>query len=266
VRNILHKKRDAGIREYKGQQLQLAMRLRSESGQQSPPARKYLLTGLVYCGVCGERLNGTQRKDHATGPLRRIYQCQTSGDVTRPNCGKVRRNADALDHFIRECVFYRLETPELAALLASGSPDDAQLKALLSDRASLHDRLSGLADQYILGELTKDQVARATATAQAELHRIEREIDRLNRERHGLNLSVGETLRSAWDSSGSTEWRRNLLSLLIKKIDVYPSRRSRCTSSMVCACSSTRREFRLSGTANQRPFLSPSTGLPYPRP
>lgn len=242
VRNLLLKKRYAGIRvhngvEYPGiwqpvfepeawSRLQLSMKLRQAKGHGKPVARKYLLTGLLYCGVCGNALNGARKRDRDSAPARRGYFCRTVGDTQRERgCGGVRRNADALEDWITEAVFYRLDTPELGELL--GDTDiDVAIKPLLDERAAQQQRVDALVDDYATGLLSRDQFTRAKAAAETELQRVEGQLEAANRELgRGVILGVGESVRQAWQSSESDEWRRTLLGLLIKAVRVNPGQR-----------------------------------------
>ena len=84
-------------------------------------ATKSPLTGLVRCGICGQRMftnNGPNR--------RRRYTC-----TKRPgnaNCGGVTTLADPLDQFVAQMVFASVEEDALAqALRARGEADDGLL-------------------------------------------------------------------------------------------------------------------------------------------
>ena len=156
--------------------------------------------------------------------MRRTYICRVQGDTKREGgCGGVRRNAPALDDFVRELVFFRLDSPELERLLKRDDPTDDRLRQLLADRKSQQERLDGLADDYVTGLLTRQQVARATETGKAVLRGIADEIDALNRQRTSTGLvPVGETVRQAWEHSESDSWRRALLGMLIERIVVNP--------------------------------------------
>lgn len=249
IRNILQKKRYGGIREYNGaeypaiwqpifdkqtwERLQLTIKLHKQSYADPSRAfaRKYLLTGLVYCGQCGMPLNGATKRDPSSNrekregikrPLRRTYHCRVQGDTKRERgCGGVTRNADALEHWVTECVFYRLDTPALAKLL-QGSRDDAELRELLEQRDLQRLRLDELVDDYASGLLTRAQLARAKATAEATLKVTEGRLSALQRQHAVIDVPAGQTLREAWDKSESTDWKRNLLSLVVKRIDVRP--------------------------------------------
>ncbi len=237
IRNMLRKPRYGGFREHNGtlhkaiwepvfdeatwERLQLTIRLRASKTGVKP--RKYLLTGLVHCGICGLPLNGSTKQDRAGSPKRRVYYCRQQGDATRERgCGGVRRNADALDDFVARAVLYRLDTPDLAAMLRTDN-EDAVIAYLLDDRKAQSDRLAVLVDDYATGLLSRDQFARAKATAETELQRLEDEIDRLNRERNSAGLlPIGEQLEDAWDASESVAWKRSVIELLVKRIDVLP--------------------------------------------
>lgn len=237
VRNMLRKDRYAGIREYNGAQypgqwpavfdaetwaqLQFAMKARSERQPIRPKPRKYLLTGLAICGTCGLHLNGCQVRDRPGSPIRRIYGCRGMRDTGLVRgCGKVRRNADALDYFVTQAVLYRLESPELGSLL-NNSGTQSELPPLLLERQHQQLRLDRLVDDYATGLLDRSQFARAKATAQQSLKAIEADIDRMQREALSLDIPVGKTLRTAWDEADD-DWRRQLLGLVIKKVTVNP--------------------------------------------
>lgn len=235
VRNMLQKPRYAGIREYNGQQfsgawtpvfdhttwerLQLVMKLRSEGYKDRPRPRKFMLTGLVYC-ECGAPMNGQTKRDRPDTPKRRLYFCRRDGDTARfTGCGKVRRGADPLEDWIKEAVLYRLDVPELAQML-DGGPGAVELKGLLDERQLQQHRLDGLVDDYACGLLSREQLERAKPAAETRLREIDAAIDVLQRKALKVEVPAGQTVRAAWDAA-DTEWRHNLLSILIKRIVVH---------------------------------------------
>lgn len=235
VRNMLGKERYAGIRVYRGasypavwepifdaptwERLQLTMRLRREAHGSSPVARKYLLTGLVFCGGCGMPLNGAQKRDRPERPVRRTYFCRVTGDTKRERgCGGVVRNADALEDWIVRCILYRLDSPDVLSLLGNGS-DDGELRELLTNKQAASQRLDVLVDDYATGLLNREQFARAKSAAEAELQRLEEKLASIGSR---ASLPSHGSIEDAWNNSESDEWRRQILRLLIKKIDVLP--------------------------------------------
>ena len=68
------------------------------------------------------------------------------------------------------------------------------MSILLGNRKALKDKLDGLADDYATGLLTREMLARAKGTAEAELQRTEDAITALNRQSLRVNVPVGQTL------------------------------------------------------------------------
>ena len=240
IRNSLRRVRYVGIREHRGlrypamwpavfdavtwEQMQLKIKLSADKFADRRKARKYLLTGLLYCGKCGFSLNGETKRDQPGRPLRPVYHCRVHGDTQRKRgCGGVTINANALDWYIRESVFNHLVPEQVADLLRDDEPSDNKLKQLLDQRAARQLRLDGLVDDYASGLLDRAELVRAKSKAVAELSRINGEVALLeDRKRRTEVLTVGESLRRAWEANESIEWRGALIGRSIKRIEVFP--------------------------------------------
>jgi len=132
-------------------------------------------------------------------------------------------NADALDWYIRESVFNHLVPAQVADLLGDDEPSDNKLKQLLDQRAARQLRLDGLVDDYASGLLDRAELVRAKSKAMAELSRINGEVALLeDRKRRTKVLTVGESLRRAWEANESIEWRGALIGRSIERIEVFP--------------------------------------------
>lgn len=240
VRNLLKKKRIGGIREHHGaeypavwppiidkltfERLQIELNLRATQPAAAPKAGKYLLTGLVHCAKCGNPMNGNIRRDSPGKPKKRYYICRMHGPHTRAyGCGRTRRYAVPLEHFIREAVFYRLDTKELAELLSQAGVD-SEVKALLEQRGMLTARKKLLSAQYGKGELDPSDFASAKQANEMALQDVQERLSAAQHSLAGLDINPGQTLREAWESGDSDEWRRRLLSLIIERIDLLPGR------------------------------------------
>lgn len=240
IRNTLTRVRYAGIREHRGVQfpatwpavfdaatwerMQLKIKLSADRFAGRPKARKYLLTGRVYCGKCGSSLNGETKRDHPDRPLRPVCHCRVQGDTQREGgCGGVTVNADALNWYIRESVFGRIGPAEVYELLRYGEPGDERLKQLLDQRAAQQSRLDGLVDDYASGLLDRVELSKANAKAQVELSRINDEIGLLDaRSCRSELLTVKESLWQAWEANESIGWRGALIDTVVERIDVFP--------------------------------------------
>lgn len=235
VRNTLTRKRYAGVREYDGveypaiwqpvwnktewEHLQHVIRMRREAAGERPAARKYLLTGFLYCGKCGQPLNGQTKRDRKDKPLRRTYACRVQGDTEKAGgCGGVVRGAEPLEDFIKDVVSYRLDSPAFAALIDGDSPE---LGELLENRARHVAKLTQLVDDYADGTLNKQQFARANGRVQSKLDEVEAEIDKARAAALKLPDTAGQSFKEAWESPGDG-WKAEVLSLMIDRITVKP--------------------------------------------
>lgn len=239
IRDHLLSKRNAGIRIYKGEEFPGAWtpvfdaetheRLVAEN--KSRPTyvnngphtnrRRYLLTGLLYCGRCGQKMTGHRRADHAGKPKRDKYNCP--GLERGIGCSGQVRVAETLDHFIKEATLYRLDSPELAKLLIERESKAADIKPLQERRSLLKARLETLLDDFTDGTITKPEYQRAKRRVLSDLEGVESALGGLySSQQAAAVLSADTSLRAAWDSQ-SVSWRRNLLGLVIEKVTVNPS-------------------------------------------
>jgi DNA invertase Pin-like site-specific DNA recombinase len=194
-------------------------------------ARSYLLTGLVYCGVCGQKLVARPRDDK-----RRCYCCPTG--VNFNGCGKLRRLAEPVENLVREQLFAALDSPEwdtalqAAAraaeegqarereLLARLKADDAALEA--AERAHFIER-----DLDGKPVLSRPRFLRVKQQLEASMERTRRKLARVIGDQALASFPRGgQQLRDAWES-GSLSWRRAFLTTYIERVVLLPCLKGR---------------------------------------
>lgn len=100
--------------------------------------RRYLLSGIALCGVCGAPLSKRAGQKAKDGPIVIGYSCKA------PGCGKVYRSQPLLDAYVTGAVVRRLgheanpaprvpADPGLAAELAALTLSRAEAEALIAD-------------------------------------------------------------------------------------------------------------------------------------
>lgn len=245
VRKVLSNVRYKGVRSYNGEEyeaqwpaiftaeefdhMQLVMRNKRELAGGRPVPRKFLLTGLVFCGRCGVHATGSRMIGNRDKKVRRVYRClKPHGSFRANGCGSMQRNADALEEFIRQLVVFRLDGPKLAELLVVGDHDQAQLSDLLTDRMVKIDRKIALADDYSDGTFTKDEYLRQKDRLDSSIHEIDQAIGALQRGSVTLDVDPGIRIAEAWEKNDDN-WRRQLLDMLIDRIELMPSNTSTMT-------------------------------------
>lgn len=207
VRTLLTNPRMWGMRVHQGQVIGTAVwepiltedqgaRLRrlllDPARRTNRSARRYLLTGLLVCGKCGNRLNSAPR-----GETRR-YGCRTGPDAR--GCGGVYIYAQMLEEFIAEAVLYRLDSPEMHQTMM-GSPDQSGETALLADSIqSDASRLEDLAAMWADGEITRPEWVKARKRIEERLDADRRTFARLTQREAVVDyLGRGAELRAHWE-------------------------------------------------------------------
>ena len=233
VKDQLVAKRNAGIRVYKGEEFQgtwtpifdmdthsrlvAEHKRRGENIQRGKrTARRYLLTGLLECGQCGHQMAGHKNRDGAGQPVRDKYQCFK--DVNGDGCGSLSRNAMLVDHFVKEAVLYRLDSPALQKIILENEANAGQIEPLRNKEAALKARVEELLDDYTDNTITKPEYQRAKRRLICQLEAVEQDIAGLySSQQAKALLSAGTKLRERYDAE-SNGWRRKLIGLIVEKI------------------------------------------------
>jgi site-specific DNA recombinase len=206
VQRILTNPRTAGLREHQGevvgpavwdgiitldQREQLLRMFASKQASNRRLPQRYLLSGLLRCGRCGNKLFSSARKDS------RRYVCSSGPD--HGGCGRLTVVAPALEEWLAEAVLFRLDSPALADALAGRHAADERHAALSSDLERDEARLKELAEMLGTGELTRGEWGAARNPLEARIQDERRQLAQLS-SRHALDAYVGqgEALAGRW--------------------------------------------------------------------
>ena len=187
VRQILCSGRIAGLREHRGQVIGLAKwpaiitpaerdrvlaRIAARSVTKTRAARTYLLSGMLRCGRCGNRLFSQVRHDDPDHRVRR-YVCLKGPD--HGGCGRLTVGAEPVERLLTDAVLTRLDSRHLAEVLAGKSSTDHDVAALAAAVEADQGRLDELAALYADGAITAREwiAARDPITVRINHHRRE---------------------------------------------------------------------------------------------
>ncbi len=235
LRRILTAPRTAGLRQHEGvvvadaewpaiidqsthQRLNVilgdAKRLKNEGAT----ARRYLLTGLAHCELCGEKLVA-RPKDGA-----RSYVC--AGGTNFSGCGGIRCKAEPLEALIFAAVIVALDSDEFdRALRHSGDVDQSELFDSLRDDEAGLEQLAR--DHYADKIISRAEFLAARNAIEGRMEATRRKLASLEGGRALTHVpSNSEALRSAWQDKG-LDWQRALLRAVLDKVMVGPAVRGR---------------------------------------
>lgn len=156
-------------------------------------ARRYLLTGLLLCGICGTRLNSAPR-----GEICR-YRCRTGPDSR--GCGGIYIYAEMLEKFIAKAVLYRLDSPMMHEARPNDDGDQEQARTLGVAIQTDTNRKEDLAAMWAYGEIPRAEWTKARKRIQERLEANRRTFARLtHRDAVAAYIGYGDELRAKWDS------------------------------------------------------------------
>jgi DNA invertase Pin-like site-specific DNA recombinase len=164
---------------------------RRQSGRRSP--RRYLLTGMLKCGKCGNTLYSSARRGT------RRYVCLSGPD--HGGCGRLTVVAQPVEEWLAETVLYRLDTPELTNSLNGRTPIDEQTAALSRALADDQDQLVELAEHYGAKKVSMTEWLAAKAPIEARIRSAQQKIALASGDKALRQLlGTGDELRGKWST------------------------------------------------------------------
>jgi DNA invertase Pin-like site-specific DNA recombinase len=207
LRNLLTNPRMWGMRVHQGQVIgpaswtpiitvdqgeRLRRLLLDPARRTNRSARRYLLTGLLRCGLCGNTLNSAP-KDGV-----RRYGCRMGPDAR--GCGGIFIYAEHLERFIARAVLHRLDSPALLTATSSGSTSPGETAALVDAIQKDADQLLTLAETWADGKVSKEEWLHVRDRVQGRLEGNRAAFARLTqRDAVADYLGHGAELQGRWD-------------------------------------------------------------------
>jgi site-specific DNA recombinase len=174
---------------------------------------KYLLVGVIFCGMCGGRMFSRPRDDHT-----KRYVCAGR----RPG-HQLTIVAQPVDDLVARRVLELLTTPAFrdAVLARSGPSDEGSLGRALAALGSAQSRMQILDDEYYVRGAVGHRRYRSIRTRlEREVERLHSQVDRESKQRIVLHPDP----RRLWTDADFGQ-RRELVRLVIKRVRVMPAGR-----------------------------------------
>lgn len=164
-------------------------------------ARKWLLSGLALCGVCGEpvRAGGGEAGIHS-------YRCRSMAHFMR--------RGTALDAYAEELVVARLTDLGSAGVVPSAE-ESSDLAELRSERATIVTASEGLLSLVESGRRTLEQVVERLDRLDARLAEVDALTAQAGKSEALRGLVGVEDVRAAWDALSLARKRAVLAELLV---------------------------------------------------
>ncbi|NRQ51550.1 recombinase family protein [Aeromicrobium stalagmiti] len=234
LRNLLKSPRIAGLREHRGEVVgdalwpaiitrqeheQITARLAESAKTNRRSPRRYLLSGKVFCGACGNKMFSSPDGG------RRRYGCRKGPDFG--GCAKIFINAEPLEEFIVRAVLARLSSPATIDAIRNAQQPDGTGKTLSDELAGLQHKQAELMEMWTDGVITKRELIPARDKIESRIESTRRQLARLDAGT-GLSQFLGDTdtVAAAWDAPDMTLQRQAaVVGAIISRVVVHPSKR-----------------------------------------
>ncbi|TDC86150.1 hypothetical protein E1193_00330 [Micromonospora sp. KC606] len=182
-------------------------------------ARKYALSGLVFCAECQRVMVSMTATRVVRGQrVRRLsFVCN---QLATGGCGRMRIEMAHLERYVFEQVFTRADSPELRAAMSATADDIDEAEQTLHKSISDGERrLERVEDEYDAEEITKVEYRRRRAKIMQQLEADRAALAKATRSRVHTRLPSGRELRAVWAYKDNT-WKRTILASVIEHIKV----------------------------------------------
>lgn len=197
------------------------------------PAMKHILTGIIYCGLCGAGLHtaGTGKK--------RNYRCATRICYDVSKCDLPGLNADFAENEVYRKIFKIISsnldefikplTEKYEELKAESMGDRKQIKILKNKRSEIKANIDKYLSLFESGEMHFDSIRERLSSLEKRVSELDEEIANLEKkvgsetsyeELKENILFIMKNFRSLWNVADNNE-KRNLIQSIIERINVY---------------------------------------------
>jgi DNA invertase Pin-like site-specific DNA recombinase len=233
LRRVLVRPRNAGLMVHRGQVVGAAgwpavldedtwrgvVAVLSDSGRRTNTtvARRWLLSGLARCGVCGGPVKSFSAGSGATRkrPPRPVYTCRTGKHVIR--------DAAEVDAFVEAVILERLSRPDARELLVADRRADTA--ALHLRDAALAERLVELGRLYGDGTIDAPQLQAATAAIRTQREQITAQLAAASRGSVLAGVADAPDPAKAW--AGLDLSRKRAIIDTLVTVTILPARKGR---------------------------------------
>lgn len=192
-----------------------------------------LLTGLVRCGVCGDRFfvrTWSHHYKNGTFSVNRKYSCYTASGQrkTDKTCSNVSFKVEELDAIIVKRVLELKSNPDLVRKEAQPKHSASAEESACRERiAEIEKQEEKLIDLYQIGGLDIDLIRQRAENLKEEKEKLLHTLE--EHKSPSPILSVDDALEKinafeAIASGSDLQEKRSILRLLIEKIVIYPDR------------------------------------------
>lgn len=188
---------------------------RKQTGRRTP--RRYLLSGLVRCSRCGNRMYAAARQEG------RRYVCMTGPD--HGGCGRMMIQAEPVEQLVADGVLLRLSSSAMVDALAGRAQDDAEAARLAAQIKADQERLTDFAAMLATGEMSKMEWRAARDVVDQRLKTAQRQLNQITHADALSGLDLASPQLAELFASLELERQHAIIATVLECVEILPGRR-----------------------------------------
>ncbi len=188
---------------------------RKQTGRRTP--RRYLLSGLVRCSRCGNRMYAAAREQG------RRYVCMSGPD--HGGCGKMKIQAEPVEQLVADGVLLRLSSPALADAMAGRAHDDAEAATLAAQINTDQAKLTEFATMLATGEMGRLEWRTARDVVDQRMKQAQRRLAHLTHADALSGLDVASPQLAELFAGLELERQHAIIATVLECVEILPGRR-----------------------------------------
>ncbi len=193
----------------------------------------YLLSGKIFCGVCGNTFCGNRQKT-SRGYLNVTYRCNTRSNKGYKVCSNKEINRDKLEKYIMkllaDVLFDQSRIPDVIKEYNKAAIENQETGK--SERSSLKKAIKKTEREIenlvsVIASNGSTALVAALEKKEKELSSLKFQLDMINRQSTELNIATDQIVQAFNYSrelllSGKLPKLKQLINLYVERIEVYP--------------------------------------------
>ena len=206
---------------------------RSLEHTKSSAKETYLLSGKVFCGICGNTYCGN-RQNNRQGYLYITYRCNTRSRKGGQACSNKEINRDKLEKYVlkllSDVLFDEKRIPAIIEEYNKAAVDNLdsgreERKAIKKSIAKLEKEIDNLVS--VIASSGSVALVTALEKKERELKQLQNQLDELTRQSTELDIDTEQIIRAFNYSkelllSGKLPKLKQLINLFVERVDIYP--------------------------------------------
>ncbi|MBA2312134.1 MAG: recombinase family protein [Actinobacteria bacterium] len=184
-------------------------------------ARRYLLTGYIYCALCNAKLIARPKQDG-----RRCYCCATGPGFK--GCGKIRSLSEPIEELVAESIFVAMDFGRVDRAMKRQDGSVSKERLLLDAIRVEEEALDQLArDFYAERLLSRSEFLAAKGALEVKIDGGRTQLSEVESGRVFMDFPRSENeLRSAWENRG-LDWRRAVVDAVLEGVTLHSAVKGR---------------------------------------